>query len=51
MLPEDVIQFLLPAMAPSAFQQANRKALVHDVRLGRAAIFAYKKDEDFEHSP
>jgi hypothetical protein len=33
---------------PSAFQQANRKALV-DVRLGHAAILGYK-DVNFKYS-
>jgi len=47
-LPEEVIQFL--PRTPSALQQANRKALVHFVRLGRAAFFGYKEG-DFEHSP
>ena len=48
---EEMIQFMLPARTPSALQQANSMALVHFVRLGRAAIFGYKEDDDFEHSP
>jgi len=43
-----MIQFLL--WTPSASQQTNRKALVHIARLGRAAIFGYKEDDDCEHS-
>ena len=46
MLPEEMIQFL--PRTPSAFQQANRKALVHFVRLGHAVIFGYKEYDDFE---
>jgi hypothetical protein len=38
---------LLPR-TPSAFQQANRRALATFVHLGRAAIFGYKEDNDFD---
>ena len=50
-LPEEMIQFELPAVTPSAFQQANRKASFLVVGLGRAAILSYKEDSDFEDSP
>jgi len=47
-LSEEMIQFL--PRTSSAFQQANRKTLVHVALPGRDIIFGYKEDEDFEHS-
>ena len=50
-LTEKVIQFLLLPRIQSAFQQTNRRALVRAVRLGRAVIFGYEKEDFFEQSP
>jgi len=50
LLPEEAIQFLLPAADTVGIPTATRKASVHVICLGHAAISAYKED-DFEHSP
>jgi hypothetical protein len=36
---------------PSAFQQANRRAFGTFILLGRAGIFGYEEDNDFEDGP
>jgi hypothetical protein len=47
-LAEEMFQFQLVPRTPSAFQKANRRAFTTFVFLGRAAIFGYKEDNDFE---
>ena len=48
---EDIIQFQLPDVLPSEFQQVNHKDLVRVDHLCRAAILSYKEDNDFKDSP
>jgi hypothetical protein len=49
-LPEEVIQFLLPAADTVGIPAGCRKDIDHVVHLGRDAILGYKEKGNFQHS-